>query len=477
MTDNISESERFAKYLDIFREDNTNLCAIREIGRYYQDKVKDYDNMKKYYNIGIELGERSCMHQLGWHYQFTEIDYELMEKYYLMANLLESYGNLGWHYQYTVKEYDNMKKYYDRLLSDYENLESNAEKPFRGFMFHLAEYYQYTEVNVELMESYYLKAINLGHSPSMECLGSYYNRDGTREIAIKYWQMGAENKDTDCMLHLARHYGYIDKDFTKMEKYCLMANEHGEPFGLVELSHYYYDSNKELMLKYLLEAVEKKSSDAIEYLGDYYSAEDDYDLMKKYYIMGADMGDPPCMHKLGDHFRYVEKDYELMKKYYIMGANMGDSYCMYKLGDHFRHVEEDYELMKKYYFMGLNEDIDKDVIYSLKEYYDYEYYDNNNNKIPLVDKLTFYFKYVKKCPDNININSFHIDKSILELLIETDLTQIGISDTHILSVMKKLLTDKIDLIDLHFNYQPGSDGCAKAKQDFWDKVSSTAVTN
>lgn len=35
---------------------------------------------------------------------------------------------------------------------------------------------------------------------------------------------------------------------------------------------------------------------------------------------------------------------------------------------------------------------------------------------------------------------------------------------------KKLLDQKIDLIDLHFNYSPDSKGCLEAKEDFINRL-------
>ncbi len=102
---------------------NNNLKELNEIdvnkllwnGNYHKNIEKNYDEMKKYYLMAIELNNSSAMNNLATYYQYIEINYDEMKKYCLMAielNNSDAMNNLGYYYQNIEKNYDEMKKYY-----------------------------------------------------------------------------------------------------------------------------------------------------------------------------------------------------------------------------------------------------------------------------------------------------------------------------------------------------------------------------
>ena len=120
--------------LDIFENNNLNhdlndSNILNIIALYYGCKIKNYNEMKKYYLMAIKLGNYEAMHNLGNYYQYTEKNYNEMKKYYLMGiecsidvlikenykisneSLQYSMYNLGCYY-YDTKNYDEMKKCY-----------------------------------------------------------------------------------------------------------------------------------------------------------------------------------------------------------------------------------------------------------------------------------------------------------------------------------------------------------------------------
>ena len=118
-------------YLIDFIEDNNNLEIIynlhknnilnnippilyRHIAIYFWIN-KNYEEMKKYYLMAIEMGDLNAMFNLGLYYKKIE-NYEEMKKYYLMA--IEkgesiAMNNLGQYYQFIEKKYDEAIKYYE----------------------------------------------------------------------------------------------------------------------------------------------------------------------------------------------------------------------------------------------------------------------------------------------------------------------------------------------------------------------------
>jgi len=65
--------------------DSSDVNKLLWNGNYYKNIEKDYDKMKKYYLMAIELNDSNAMNSLGYYYQNIEKDYDEMKKYYLMA--------------------------------------------------------------------------------------------------------------------------------------------------------------------------------------------------------------------------------------------------------------------------------------------------------------------------------------------------------------------------------------------------------
>ena len=115
---------------NIFDNDNLNYDLtdkniLNIIGTYYRYKIKNYDEMKKYYLMAIELNNVYAMDNLGSYYIDIEENYDEMKKYYLMAielNHVCAMHNLGLFYQYIEQNYDEMKKYYLMGINTNHNL-------------------------------------------------------------------------------------------------------------------------------------------------------------------------------------------------------------------------------------------------------------------------------------------------------------------------------------------------------------------
>ena len=64
--------------------DKFKLKSLINLGNYYK-YINDYDKMKIYYLMAIDMGDHDIMYKLGDYYENIEKDYDLMEKYYSMA--------------------------------------------------------------------------------------------------------------------------------------------------------------------------------------------------------------------------------------------------------------------------------------------------------------------------------------------------------------------------------------------------------
>jgi TPR repeat protein len=141
--------------------------------------------MKKYYLMAIEKGYAKAMNNLGCYYKNVEKDYEQMKIYYLMAiekGYVKSMNHLGYYYQDIEEDYDKMKEYYLRAINKGD---SNA-------MNNLGVYYQDIEKDYNKMTEYYLMAIEKGHINAIINLGYYYQNN---KIGFYTLLVNIENKN------------------------------------------------------------------------------------------------------------------------------------------------------------------------------------------------------------------------------------------------------------------------------------------
>jgi tetratricopeptide (TPR) repeat protein len=204
-----------------------DLSTIICLGLYYSIK-KDYENMKKYYLIGIDKGDLSAINALGKYYEELK-DYDNMKKYYLMAvekndSLVRGKKNsvamigLGKYYE-ELKDYDNMKKYYLMAI----------ERGNTTAMYHLCKHYE-VQKDYDNMKKYYLMAIERNNVVSMYSLGLHYHKQKEYDNMKKYYLMAIERGYSPAMYILAQYYG-AEKDHDNTLKYYLMAirNSQGDP--------------------------------------------------------------------------------------------------------------------------------------------------------------------------------------------------------------------------------------------------------
>ena len=224
-------------------------------------------------------------------------------------------------------------------------------------MNNLGHHFQHIEKDFDNAKKYYLMGIDKGDSDCMYNLGHYYKTiEKNYDNAKKYYLMGIEKGDSDCMNGLGRYYETIENDYDNAKKYYLMGIEKGNSDCMNNLGHHFQHIEKDFdnAKKYYLMGIDKGDSSCMNNLGHYYETiENDYNNAKKYYLMGVEKGNSSCMNNLGHYYRTIENDYDNAKKYYLMGIEKGNSDCMYNLGNYYETKENDHYNAKKYYLMSL----------------------------------------------------------------------------------------------------------------------------
>ncbi len=252
---NINFYESFQKYVDIIYDifinkniietNDSNILTI--IALYYCYIEKDYDEMKKYFQIAIKLNNSHAMNYFANYYRRIENDYVKMKKYYLMSIQLDNFisaGDLAHYYQYIEKDYEQMKKYYKIAI----NLGCKHS------ILNLAHYYKEIEKNYDEMKKYYLIGINLGDTSAMFYLGLYYEYEVKNYKQMKkYYKMAINLGDTKSMHTLGGYYEFI-KDYEKMKKYYKMSIQFGDTSThILDLVLYYLtiENNNNKAISYI----------------------------------------------------------------------------------------------------------------------------------------------------------------------------------------------------------------------------------
>jgi hypothetical protein len=124
-------------------------------------------------------------------------------------------------------------------------------------------------------------------------------------------------------LIVGSYHRNITKNYEEMEKYYLMAIEHGNLLAMYNMGWYHKNITK------------------------------NYEEMKKYYLMAIEHGNSNAMHNMGVYHYDITKDYEEMVKYYLMAIKHGNSCAMNNMGWYHRNITKNYEEMKKYYKMSI----------------------------------------------------------------------------------------------------------------------------
>ena len=194
--------------------DRTNPVILNWLGLYYELEEQEYKAVH-YYQMGVKQGSIECMECLGTYYENKE-EYETMKIYYEMG---AKSGNLKCiqllaDYYLGERNYPQMVKYL-KLGIVANSIES---------MLSLGKYYQNIK-NYSEMKLCYLDGIErLSSSDAMYELGNYYyKKEKDYPNAIKYFLLGVEKFNLNCVNQLALHYMNVENDYLQAKKYYLMS--------------------------------------------------------------------------------------------------------------------------------------------------------------------------------------------------------------------------------------------------------------
>jgi len=385
--------------------------AFKRIAQYYQ-KIKNYEEMKKYYLKAIERDDESAMFKLGLFYH-DEKNYDEMKKYYLMAIEKENpiaMHNLGIYYK-TEKNFDEMKKY----------LLMATEKGYKKSSYVLAKYYENTKTNKEFAFQYYKIAADKGEGNSAYYIGNYYKNEKNYDKMTKYYLIAIEDDNKEAMITLGiideerriELFGkammidvmlyeeikkkfdedkflkiieevidilllkknldvrilfkFVSKNVDKYERLFMDILCESKDLERIRKCIQDYEScgMYDALEKSLLVAVKLGCSKSMFELGFFYKNRN-FEEAKKYYMMAIENGNK-VYFPLANLYRQ-EKNFEKAKKNYLLAVEQNHDGAMFELGNYYRFVEKKYDEMLKYWKMAA-ERKNGSAMYNLGLYY------------------------------------------------------------------------------------------------------------
>ena len=153
------------------------------------------------------------------------------------------------------------------------------------------------------------------------------------------------------------NYIEIENEDSKKKIYDLLINhitfDSTVLIEVIYLAYYHFiNKNYDLMKKYYLIGIDQKCSTCITNLGNYYEQEKDYEQMEKYYLMGIDNGDIYAMVRLGIYYKNINNNI-LSEKYCSMCVAFCDADMLNTIAQYYRLVIEDYIKMEEYYLLAI----------------------------------------------------------------------------------------------------------------------------
>lgn len=134
---------------------------------------------------------------------------------------------------------------------------------------------------------------------------------------IKYFEISASKGYIPAMMQLVFIYSEMN-DRESQKKYLLMAaNKNTEYFYDVAFYFKNIEKNNELAVEYCLKCMENdnKNIKAIYFLANHYFSVEEYDLMKKYCVLGGEIGSVGIFDLLNEYYTLNHNDYSFIEFY------------------------------------------------------------------------------------------------------------------------------------------------------------------
>lgn len=259
--------------------------ATHKLGQYHQE-CHDYDKAEKYYLKNINKGHDSSIYSLASLYWLMG-ENEKMEYYYKLGakrGCLHSNYRLG--VMYEASDPKRAKQYFITA----------AEKGHINAKYRLGVMYYKKRKEVP-MKRYFTLAIKSGDVKSMYHMGLWYHDNQKYNAAKYYYTMAMNRGSIDAAYDLGRLFEEL-KNYDEMIKCYQIAVDKRHPYAMYNLGMWYRKNDVDKMEKYLVMAANHGHLNSMAELGYYFQVHADNDKMIKYYVHGANLGSNKCINKI-----------------------------------------------------------------------------------------------------------------------------------------------------------------------------------
>lgn len=236
--------------VDIIDKCKESEIVMLYYGIYYGIKGH-YNLMTKYYLKSIELGNCDAMVNLGNYYRDIRINSANMLCYYEMA-IAKNFKDAAYNLRKRLQSSPLIEYYYSSAaakgsilgkykLARYKHKHSmhsdhievdyllSIDYGYINAIYHLGCHYE-EKGKYELMKKCLSMVFDLPVKKfitrAMHKLGEYYERTEKKyDLAKKYYLMGVDSEDVECMLSLGAFYFHIEDNIDLVKKYYHMAAE------------------------------------------------------------------------------------------------------------------------------------------------------------------------------------------------------------------------------------------------------------
>lgn len=236
-------------------------------------------------------------------------------------------------------------------------------------------------------------------------------------------------------------------------------------WGKYQFNNDYTLSNKEILYVYdayfyniFREDIDKN---VMFYYGVHFFYSKNYDMMKFYWLQAVENDHYEAIASLGTYYHLETNEHDNIIKYLSRASAIGYIMSTLRLAKYYREIG-DHDNSMIYFLLALND--------NLKTSRNCRRPIGHINNIILksfVEEIELFDKYADKILTTMEklITKNLFDDNVLKIITIID-SKHFIGCSLFLQSYKKLLTEQINLIDLHFNYSPDSKGYQQAKEDF-----------
>ena len=219
--------------------------------------------------------------------------------------------------------------YYNNTVLCFQPKLSDNNEDFNKFFEHI-ENLNFTEAITECtkLEEKYITSTDYSTSLGevYTNLGAIYFINKDYDLMEKYYLLAIELGNCIAMGNFAE-YNYINAKYELVEKYYLMAIELNDDIAMNNLGTYHIRTTKkyDLAEKYLMMAINLNNKSAMTNFAYYCSEQKNYELMEKYYLMAIDLNHCLAMHRYGHYLINSGKKTDGYK-YLVMAKEQGFKY-------------------------------------------------------------------------------------------------------------------------------------------------------